>query len=253
MIFRRGNKKKMLPKLLSVFPENITSFVDFFMGSGCVSIAIAKKCKYVFANDIDDDIYNLFNVVKNNKAEFVEKIIKMPISESLFKFWLYNKETDAIWKAVRFSFLSNFSLYGAGLGIGFVAANQKKTIISKIDYFFKEIQSINFLCCDFRIVLKKTANIKGKFLYADPPYIGTLGYNKQQVFTKQDSIDLLEILVESGSKFAMSEAINDFTISMAKRYKLNIIKLGEYGGMRKRRQEVVLTNYESRYKQLHIF
>ena len=36
-IFYMGNKYKLLPQLLPLFPKNINRFYDLFGGSGCVS------------------------------------------------------------------------------------------------------------------------------------------------------------------------------------------------------------------------
>jgi site-specific DNA-adenine methylase len=39
MLRRLGNKTRLLPKLLALFPEQITTFIDMFMGSGVVTSA----------------------------------------------------------------------------------------------------------------------------------------------------------------------------------------------------------------------
>jgi DNA adenine methylase len=64
---------------------------------------------------LDDDVYNLWTVLQANHQELKEAIEQMPLSHSLFNYWVRNKETDPIKKATRFLMLSNFSLYSSGV------------------------------------------------------------------------------------------------------------------------------------------
>ena len=42
---RMGNKRRILKELMAVFPENINTFVDMFMGSGTVSFAMIDSAE----------------------------------------------------------------------------------------------------------------------------------------------------------------------------------------------------------------
>ncbi len=100
--------------------------------------------------------------------------------------------------------------------------------------------------CDFRDCLKKIEYRdleNDHFVYADPPYINT-GNAYSNNFTEQDTKDLFELLVNSGLKFAISEFDNDFVMSLANDYKLNIITIGERQNMKNRRTEILVTNYK---------
>ena len=101
---------------------------------------------------------------------------------------------------------------------------------------------------DFRKVLNKIDYVsydpvKSAFVYADPPYFET-GNNYTEIFTEQDTKDLFELLVNSGLKFAISEFDNDFVMSLANDYKLNVIIIGERQNMKNRRTEILVTNYK---------
>lgn len=59
-IFYMGNKYKLLPQLLPLFPKNINRFYDLFGGSGCVSGNVeANKIIY---NELDIHIYINYSV-----------------------------------------------------------------------------------------------------------------------------------------------------------------------------------------------
>ncbi len=70
------------------------------------------KAKYNIVNDLDSDVFNLFQVVMNQKEELEKAFYLMPIHSDLLKYWKDNKETEPIKKAIRFLFLSNFSRGG---------------------------------------------------------------------------------------------------------------------------------------------
>ncbi len=258
MLRRLGNKSKLLSKLLPLFPEKVTTFIDMFMGSGAVSVAMADRCKYVIANDIDDDIFNLFMVVKERKQELIEAIESMPIHESLFKHWKQTQEHDNIWKAARFLMMSNFGYMGQPKTLRLGIANNKIISIDCIKNALNSQISIQFMSCDFRKVLAKITwrnqgEQDGAFIYADPPYLGTVN-NYKQGFTLEDTRDLFELLTGSGIRFAVSEFENPIVIDMAEEHGLFITSLGEREVLKKtRRTEILITNYEPVQTQTRLF
>ena len=108
------------------------------------------------------------------------------------------------------------------------------------------------MCTDFRKVLGKVQfrdNENEAFIYADPPYINQT-HTYKEGFTESDTIDLFQLLVGTGVKFAISEFDNDFVMGLANDYKLNIITIGERQNMKNRRTEILVTNYR---KPLSLF
>ena len=62
-IFYMGNKYKLLPQLLPLFPKNIDKFYDLFGGSGCVSLNVDAKT--IIYNELNNNIYDLFCMFEN--------------------------------------------------------------------------------------------------------------------------------------------------------------------------------------------
>ena len=249
---RLGNKTRISQDIIKHFPAHRT-FIDMFFGAGGIFFN-KPLADYNFCNDIDDDVFNLYAVLQNQKQELIKAIELMPITESLIKYWNCNKEIEPIQKAVRFLMLSNFVVNGRGttLRFGESAGNEKKSTLSTIEETFKKISNVKFMCTDFRKVLSKVQFRDDKhtaFVYADPPYLNT-NDNYTQSFTEQDTKDLFELLVNSELKFGISEFDNDFIISLANDYKLNIITIGERQNMKNRRTEILVTNYK---KPLSLF
>lgn len=250
MILRRlGNKSKLAGELLKHFPEH-KLYVEPFFGAGGMFFN-KPKVKYNIVNDVDSDVFNLFNVVSTRKGDLEEMMRIMPVHNELLDYWKENVETCEIRKALRFVFLSNFTYMGAGASMCFGTENPKGIFYKRLNETFDLIHDVQFSNKDFRVFFTqlrpKNANIT--FIYCDPPYLGT-DDNYEQSFSEKDSFDLFNCLEDSKCKFAMSEFDHPFILEQAKERRLNIIFIGERQNLKNRRTEVLITNYENRQQSL---
>ena len=73
-----GNKNQVLSQLIPLFPQNISSIVDVFCGSGVVGVN--APCNQVFANDINEytlDVFRYFYQTESSKViADIESVIK---------------------------------------------------------------------------------------------------------------------------------------------------------------------------------
>ncbi len=240
-INRIGNKSRIADKIIKHFPEH-TIYVELFFGAGGLFFN-KKRAKYNILNDLDDDVFNYWQVLQNNKDELLDMLEMMPISETLMKYWSKNKESDPIKKALRFLFLSNFGLMGKPETLRFEPSNQKKVIIEKA---LRDISNCQFMCADFRAALAKLGSWakKDTLIYCDPPYLETTN-NYQSGFSEQDARDLFNMLNNSGIKFAISEFDHPLILELASQYNLNVIEIGERCNLGNRRTEILIINYQS--------
>lgn len=256
MILRRlGNKQAIAKKILPYFPPH-RIYIEPFFGAGGMFFN-KPKAKYNIVNDLDSDVFNLFQVVMNQKEELEKAFYMMPIHSDLLEYWKVNQEIDPIKKALRFLFLSNFTLNGTGSAIRHQVSSGaggvkdfKELFNSKIKNAFDMLYDCNFTNFDFRKFLlqlgfaKDGRNDEAKtFIYCDPPYIAT-NDNYSDSFTEQDSIDLFDTLQETGCKWAMSEFDNPFILNQAKDRGLSIHIIGERQNLKNRRTEILITNYQ---------
>ena len=79
-----GGKGSLIPQLKNFYPfelenETINKYVEPFIGGGAVLINILQKydVKEVYAFDINIDLINCYNVIKNNVDELINKLDKM--------------------------------------------------------------------------------------------------------------------------------------------------------------------------------
>ncbi len=248
MILRRlGNKKKIAKKIQAYFPPH-KIYIEPFFGAGGMFFN-KPKSQYNIVNDLDSDVFNLFQVVMNQKEELEKAFYMMPIHSDILEYWKKNQETEPIKKALRFLFLSNLTLMGKGDTLRVRGDNVKKDFYKYIDKTFKILDNINFSNFCFSSFLKSIEFRGGEFIYCDPPYLNTTD-NYSNSFTESDSLELFETLQDTGCKWAMSEFNHPFILDQAKQRGLNIIEIGERQNLKNRRTEILVTNYQNRQTSL---
>ena len=254
MILRRlGNKQAIATEIQKHFPKH-SIYIEPFFGAGGMFFN-KPKAKNNIVNDLDSDVFNLFQVVTNQKEELEYAFYLMPIHNDLLKYWMSNKETEPIKKAIRFLFLSNFTYLGKQDCLNFSSNATIKASKDKFSALLKQtyskIYDVGFNNNDFRKFLKDISfptdgrnNENKTFIYCDPPYLNTTDKYEMDDFKKQDSIDLFDCLEATGCKFAMSEFDNEFILNQSKERGLNVIVIGERKNLKNRRTEILVTNYQ---------
>ena len=262
MILRRlGNKKKLAKKLQAYFPPH-KIYIEPFFGAGGMFFN-KPKAKYNIVNDLDSDVFNLFQVVMNQKEELERAFYLMPIHRDLLNYWRQNKEKEPIKKALRFLLMSNFTFLGTGRMLVFGASVSRATSYKidfnkKLNNTFDYLFAVQFNNKDFKDFLKNISlddrSGKGEtnqtFIYSDPPYLYT-DCRYTNIFKESDSSDLFDSLQKTGCKFAYSEFDHPFIIQQAKERNLNVHIIGERQNLKNRRIEILVTNYK--LNQLTLF
>lgn len=262
MILRRlENKKKISSEIIQHFPDH-KIYIEPFFGAGGMFFN-KPKVKYNIVNDLDSDVFNLFQVVMQKKEELKKAFFMMPIHNDLLNYWKDNLETDPIKKALRFLFLSNLTVLGKMDTLKYTPRDDSKKMFYKyIDATFNYLSDVKFNNKDFREFF---ANINfidtdyGKpsgeklhtFIYNDSPYLDTVNtYSDNGKWSKDDLRDLIDCNKTTGCKFAISEFDHDFVIALAETMNLNIIRIGERQNLKNRRNEILITNYKNRQPEL---
>jgi len=251
LILRRlGNKAKIAKEIQKYFPPH-KIYIEPFFGAGGMFFN-KPKVNYNIVNDIDSDVFNLFQVVSNQKEELEKAFFKMPIHSDLLEYWKKNKETEPIKKALRFLFVSNVSFLGTGEAIKYGTENPKNTLYLNLNKTFELIHDVQFMNKCFSVFLNSIQIRKPNdtLIYCDPPYLGT-NDNYSNSFTEQDSRELFETLISTGCKFAISEFDNPIILDLAKEHNLEVITIGERQNLKNRRTEILIINYSN--PQLSLF
>lgn len=249
---RLGNKTKIAEEIYMHFPKH-DIYIEPFFGAGGMFFN-KPMAKYNFLNDIDEDVYNLYRQVIDNKEALVEELIRTPITEKQFKEWGKGKrENSDLLNAVRFLVISNFGLYGKANTLRLCAVSPKSQILDVMDETFEKLKTAYLFNSCFRNIFNKVdykGNKERTFCYCDPPYLDT-DDNYSHSFTEQDSADLFDTLEESDIRWAMSEFDHPFILEQAAARNLNILYIGNRQNLMNVRTELLITNYKT--PQLKLF
>jgi len=251
MILRRlGNKSKLAGRIQEEFPPH-KIYVEPFFGAGGMFFNKPLATKN-FLNDLDSDVYNLWNIFMYKKDELIYFLDNTPYHEDVWNNWKANEELTDIRKAARFLYLSNFGYLGAPKSLHMTDRNSKQVLIENMN-ILKYKGHLCFSNKDFRKFIKSISLEEEKsssvFVYCDPPYLGT-NDNYSYSFKEADSLDLFNLLVSTGYNFAISEFNNPVIIRLAEERNLNIINLGERSNIKNRRTEILITNYRNTQQKL---
>ena len=239
-----GGKYKLLPQILTLFPENIDTFYDLFCG-GC-NVGVNAKANNIVCNDMIQEIIELFKNWRSNELDVLVKniedvIIEYNLSQSSVygyeyygcnsndglssynrESWQqlrkrYNKTKDIklLYPLIIFTFNNHIKFDKSG---NFTAGGCNKrdfndSLKKRFVEFISRIYNINikFSNMDFRHF--KTNKLKeNDFLYCDPPYLNTNAtYNENGGWGREEENALLNLLKDLDSrniKWALSNNIS---------------------------------------------
>lgn len=246
-IFYMGNKYKLLPQLIPLFPKNINTFYDLFGGSGCMSANVdSKKTVYNELNENIVELQKLFTKYSSEEIiDSIETYVTMydlntegtdvrqnnPAIKEIRDY--YNKKyiafRDAYNKSERdYKMLYTLTFYSFSNLIRFNSnsdfnmpygnrcfAEKHKVLIKTWCDKIKEKQ-FTILNEDAFNILEKTPFGGGDFIYLDPPYTNTLAiYNEKRAFGGWDVncdlklFSILEDLDKKGIHWGLSNVFQN--------------------------------------------
>jgi len=253
---RRVGKKNVIAPILTKFvPENFDAIISLFFGTGSFEYNFVGKIKNLFANDLDSNVFNLYQVLNNNSDKLIEEIEMLPVGFDSWKYFKKYKtmELSNVEKAMFFLYYSNFGYMGKPDTLRFGLDNNKKQLLKNIKNFVKEISTntkteINYLNCNYNEVLNKI-NFRNEdvinkiFIFADPPYVETGNNYDTPEWTLENHKELQTYLINSKMKFMICEFDNKDVIEISKNNNLFITEIAERRNMKNKRTEIIITNY----------
>lgn len=276
-----GNKSKLLPQLLQIFPKDINNFIDLFTGGGDVAANVTAN--HIYANDINEPVIEILQDFQKYTLEELMEYIDKRIDEfglsktneeGYFKYRdLYNKPNSEyntpldLFTITRFSYnqiirFNNKMEFNSSFGKNRSSYNDNMR--NNTVAFHPRIQNVIFTSMDFR-----KFNIDqfgdGDFMYVDPPYlIANADYNAGRSakisWDVRDELKLYEFLDNANNKhikWAMSnflkhkDKVNKYTEEWALKNNYNVYNINSnYTKLTTKAErlpdptiEVVITNY----------
>jgi DNA adenine methylase len=242
-----GGKRQLLPEIKKYIPK-YTTYYEPFVGGGAVLFELQPS--KVVINDMNSELINVYNVIKNNIDELIEELSNkekyINTSECFYNTReldrnpkLYNKLTN-IQKAARILYL-NKTCYNGLYRVNSTGAfnspfgNYKSPNIvnditlKAVSKYFND-SDITFLTGDFEKAVKGIK--KGAFVYFDPPYApisktsNFTGYNESGFgeLEQRRLKELCDNLNKKGVNFLVSNSDCEYIRELYKNYEIIEIK-----------------------------
>jgi DNA adenine methylase len=263
-----GGKRQLLNTIENHLPY-FSKYYEPFVGGGALLFSVQPKKAVI--NDSNEELINLYNVIKESPEELIEDLKKHKNEEKYFyEIRVIDREKKKylklsnIERASRIIFLNKtcfnglFRVNSSGEFNSPFGRYKKPNIINDVtikavsNYLSKN--DIQILNTDYEKSLSKIK--KGAFVYFDPPYdpisdsSSFTGYTKNR-FERGEQERLKKVcdkLNNKGVKFLLSNSSTDFIRDLYKNYNIFYIKakraINSKGDSRGEITEVLVKNYE---------
>ena len=248
-----GSKGNMADDIIRLMPEH-KSYLEPFFGSGAVLFKKAAS-PIETINDLDDDIINLFTVIRKWPEELAKVISLTPYSRTEYNnSFSGTSEDDEIERARKFMVRSlqshGFRCYEKSGWKNDVQGREKSYCVSHwcdipriIGLATQRLRQVQIEHMD-AIELIKRFDYPNVFIYLDPPYVLGTRTRKQynHEMSDEEHVRLLETILQSKAKIMISGYHSDLYESyLGKWNSMDFNATAEHG---LKRTEVLWMNYK---------
>ena len=223
-----GGKRQLMFELLKNMPKSYNRYFEPFIGGGALFFELQPENAYI--SDMNEELINLYSVVRDNVCELVSDLNKHEVSKEYFLEIRNLDRTDEyknlsnVQRASRFIYLNRTCFNGlyrvnsqGQFNVPF--GNYKNPrIVDKNNLLncSELLKNTEIKCADFSEILTKVK--KSDFVYFDPPYVplnetsSFTSYTKdgfdmdmqfklKEVCDELDSMGVMFMLSNSDTKF----------------------------------------------------
>ena len=260
-----GGKRQLMFELLKNMPENYNRYFEPFIGGGALFFELQPENAYI--SDMNEELINLYQVVRDNAVELITDLQKHDISKEYFMEIRNIDRTEEyknwsnIQKASRFIYLNRTCFNGM------YRVNSKGEFNVPFGHYKNPriLDENNLINCsnllqkteikhaDFSEILKKVK--KGDFVYFDPPYVPLSetssftsytkdGFDIDMQFKLRDVCDELDSI---GVKFLLSNSDTKLVNELYENYNIKKVfasrQINANADGRGKITEVLVRNY----------
>lgn len=267
----QGNKSKHINKFIEYIPEFTGTYIEPFVGSGALLLKLQPK-KWII-NDINKDLINIWNQVKNNPHEVIKIFKKFgdhfkPLSKkdkvtyckeitSKIESMPYDLKRATSYLLMKccsyMDIMIKNTFFFSGLDMHIYLENNYPFL--KQSHYNNIIEVSKFLNnskgkiynTSYEKILNKSKN--GDFVFLDPPYIEDhnyeFNYNKNEVLDESFIIGLYQQVKQldtKGVKWLMTQADTKQIKEIFKEYHIKKFQVYRMGSKRYI-NELLIMNY----------
>lgn len=253
-----GSKWRLANKIIDIMPKH-NIYLEPFFGSGAVFFN-KKECNLEILNDLDEEVVNLFRVIRDYPGDLANKIFFTPYSRKEYEksYKRQNANLDNVEKARQFLVRSNM----ARAGMQYYSSSWRtcgpvlaEKIKQRVTREWNKLPSSIFQAASrlksaeieniHAVELIKKYNKEDCLIYIDPPYL--LSTRKQRYYNiemteDKQHIELLNILKKHLGPVIISGYDNELYQDILKDWNRLYIETNAEQG--KKRTEVLWFNYQ---------
>lgn len=261
-----GGKRQLMFELLKNIPKTYNRYFEPFIGGGALFFELQPDNAYI--SDINEELINLYSVVRDSVDELIEDLSKHEVSKEYFL------EIRNIDRTEEYSNLSNIERASRFIYLNRTCFNGMYRVNSKGEFNVpfgnyknpRIIDKSNLLNCsellketeikcdDFSEILNKVQ--KGDFVYFDPPYVPLNetssftsytkdGFDIDMQFKLRDVCDELDSM---GVKFMLSNSDTKLVNDLYANYEIKKVfasrQINANADGRGKITEVLVKNYD---------
>ena len=207
-----GGKQMMVPRLIPLIPEH-AAYVEVF-GGGAALLLNKPPSPIEVYNDLDGELVNLFETVRNSPDEFVKRAEFLLYSRELNEKWKTDlkenrRPEDSVERALQFWYLmrSSFAAHPyKGWAFSETSNRQRPesmwNALEALKPIHERLKMVEIDHLDFERCIKNR-DAPETFFFLDPPYLEAEAY-RMGIFTLTDHERLLRTLQECKGKWLMT-------------------------------------------------
>jgi len=262
-----GGKKQLIEQFKPLLPERIDRYFEPFVGGGAIAFFIIKnfKPKAIFLSDINEELVNTYNIIKNDVENLIIELKKLKTTHNKEKFYEIRAEDPSqlspLKRAARFIYLNRTCFNGlyrenSSGKFNVPIGSYKNPLVCPEE----DLREISRILQNAKIEVRRFFEIikevkKNDFVYFDPPYHPLPNKQSFTTYTKDrflegEQIKLKELFAEidkKGAKVMLSNSDTPFIQELYKKFKIDIVKatrmINSNAEDRGKINEVVVRNY----------
>lgn len=263
-----GGKRQLLPSIVPLLPQNYKTYVEPFLGGG--ALLFATQPKVALVNDVNEELINVYQIVKNNVEDLISLLKTYDnSSETFYRIRGLDRDIEkyvslsAVEMAARIIYLNKTCFNGlfrvnrkGQFNVPFGEYKKpnivNESVLRGASEYFNSVD-ITFTSKDYLSVLESVPS--DSFVYLDPPYdpvsetASFTGYAKGG-FSRDEQVKLRDACValdDTGIKFMLSNSATDFIKELYADFEINIVSanraVNSNGSKRGKVEEVIVRNY----------
>ena len=255
-----GGKNKVIKHYLPYLPTDFTDYYEPFMGGGAMFIYVMTNYqpKNVYINDINSDVMNIYQSIKNDYDIFLKRLIELeskyiPLQKDDrkklyyeirqehaydYEKWSKSEEAATLYFLMKTGFNGIYQLnkntngrYGTPSGL----LNQKTEIFDRkvLSWWKKALENVTITSTDWKNAVKDNPDA---FYFFDPPYRDSFA-DYGNPFTEEMLLDLIDFSDRQSKVFVANRADDDWFETRSKSLNLHYFNITYTAGRRKNGKE----------------